>query len=57
MEVRQVIDDLRSSLEHVTPEDELLKVIADRLTALRQSFPSHRSLFTPSDIEFLKSLV
>ncbi len=56
MEVRQVIDDLRSSLEHVTPEDELLAVIADRLTALRQSFPSHRSLFTPSDIEFLKSL-
>jgi hypothetical protein len=56
MEVRQVIDDLRSSLEHVTPEDELLGVIADRLTALRQSFPSHRSLFTPSDIEFLNSL-
>src|SRR5260370_16865559 len=56
LEVRQVIDDMRSSLEHVTPEDELLAVIADRLTALRQSFPSPRSLFTPSDIEFLKSL-
>jgi len=56
MEVRQAIDDLRSSLEHITAEDELLGVIADRLTALRQSYPSHRPLFTPSDIEFLKSL-
>jgi len=56
MEVRQVIDDLRFSLENVTPEDTLLGVIADRLTALRQSFPSHRPLFTPADIEFLKSL-
>jgi hypothetical protein len=56
MEVRQAIDDLRSSLEHITAEDELLGVIADRLTALRQSYPSHRSSFTPSDIEFLKSL-
>lgn len=56
MEVRQAIDDLRSSLGHITAEDELLGVIADRLTALRQSYPSHRSLFTPSDIEFLKSL-
>ncbi|HWC99432.1 MAG TPA: topoisomerase DNA-binding C4 zinc finger domain-containing protein [Candidatus Sulfopaludibacter sp.] len=56
MDVRQVIDDLRSSLEHITAEDELLGVIADRLTALRRSYPSHRSSFTPSDIEFLKSL-
>ena len=56
MEVRQVIDDLRFSLEHITAEDELLGVIADRLTALRQSFSSHRSLFTPTDIEFLKAL-
>lgn len=56
MHVRQVIDDLRSALEHVTAEDELFGVIADQLTALRQSFPLHRSLFTPSDIEFLKSL-
>jgi len=56
MEIRQVIDDLRSSLEHVTPEDELLGVIADRLTSLRQSFPSQPVPFTPSDIDFLKSL-
>ena len=56
MQVRQALDDLHSSLEHITAVDELLRVIADRLTALRQSYPSHRSLFTPSDIEFLKSL-
>jgi hypothetical protein len=56
MEVRQAIDDLRSSLERVTAEDELLGVIADRLTDLRRSFPVHRSFFTPRDIEFLQSL-
>jgi hypothetical protein len=56
MEVRQSIDELRSSLEHITAEDELLRVIADRLSSLRQSFPSHRSLFTESDLEFLKNL-
>jgi hypothetical protein len=56
MQVRQAIDDLRSSLEHMTAEDELLGVIASQLTALRQSYPSHRSSFTPRDIEFLKSL-
>ena len=56
MEVRQAIDDLRSSLEYITAEDELLGIIVDRLTALRQSYPSDRSLFTPSDIELLKSL-
>jgi hypothetical protein len=56
MEVRQSIDELRSSLEHITADDELLRVIADRLTSLRQSFPSHRSLFTESDLEFLKNL-
>jgi len=56
MEVRQAIDDLRSSLERVIAEDEVLRVIADRLTVLRRLFPSHRCLFTPSDIEFLKSL-
>lgn len=56
MEVRQVIDGLRFSLDNITAEDELLVVIADQLTALRQSFSSHRSLFAPSDIEFLKGL-
>jgi hypothetical protein len=56
MQVRQAIDDLRSSLEHITAEDELLRIIADQLTALRQSYPSHLSSFTPRDIEFLKSL-
>lgn len=56
MEVRKVIDDLRFSLEHITAEDELLRGITDQLIALRQSFPSHRALFTPSDIDFLKSL-
>jgi hypothetical protein len=56
MEVRQAIDNLRSSLEHISAEDELLGVIADQLTALRQSYPSRRSSFTASDSEFLKCL-
>jgi hypothetical protein len=56
LEVRHLIDDLRSSLEHITAEDRLLGIITDRLTSLRQLFPSHRSLFAPSDIEFLKNL-
>jgi len=37
MEMRQAIDDLRSSLEHITAEDELLGIIADQLTALTES--------------------
>jgi hypothetical protein len=56
MEVRQTIDDLRLSVEHIAGEDELLAIIVDRLTALRQVFPFQRSVFTPGDIEFLKSL-
>src|ERR1039458_3730965 len=56
MEVRQAIDDLRYAVEHVAVADELLGAIADRLSALRQMFPSQRSKFTPADIEFLKSL-
>lgn len=56
MEVREAIDDLRSSLEHITAEDELLAVIDVRVPGLRQSYPSHRPLFTPTDIAFLKSL-
>ncbi|MDP3000637.1 MAG: hypothetical protein Q8N47_24350 [Bryobacterales bacterium] len=56
MDVRKIIDELKVSVEHNTEEEELLHVITARLTALRQSFLSHRSLFTPSDIEFLKSL-
>jgi len=56
MKVRQAIDDLRSSLERIAAEDKLLGVISGQLIALRQSYPSHRSSFTPDDIEFLKSL-
>jgi hypothetical protein len=56
MEVREIIDGLRSSVEHIIAEDELVEVIATGLTALRRAFPSHRSLFSPSDIEFLKNL-
>lgn len=56
MEVRQAIDDLRSSLNLILSEDELLGRIDVQLPALRQSFPSNRSSFSPSDIEFLKSL-
>ena len=56
MDVRESIDELHSSLEHIAVEDELLGVITDRLTALREAYPSHRSLFSASDIEFLRSL-
>lgn len=56
MQVRRTIDDLHSSLEHITAEYELLRVIPNHLIALRQAYPSHRRLFTPSDVEFLKSL-
>lgn len=56
MEVRETIDQLRLSVESIVADDELLGVIADRLAALRQVFPSQRSVFTPEDIEFLKSL-
>jgi DNA repair exonuclease SbcCD ATPase subunit len=56
MDAENIIDELRFSLEHIISEEELLHVITGRLTVLRQSFSSHRSLFTPSHIEFLKSL-
>src|ERR1035438_9525324 len=56
MEVRQTIEDLRLSVEHIAAEDELIGIIVDRLMALRQVFPFQRSAFTPSDIEFLRSL-
>ena len=56
MEVRQTIDDLRYSVEHITAENELWGIIVDRLTALRQVFTSQRRVFTPGDIEFLQSL-
>jgi hypothetical protein len=56
MEVRQTIEELRLSIEHIAAEDELLGIIVDRLTALRQVFPFQRSVFAPSDIEFLRSL-
>ena len=52
MEVRQTIDDLYSSLEHITAEDQLLRVIADGPAALRECYPSHRSSFNLSNIEF-----
>jgi hypothetical protein len=56
MEVRQTIDDLRDSVEHLTDEEELLAIIIGRLTGLRQLFLPQRSAFSPGDIEFLKSL-
>jgi hypothetical protein len=56
MDVENILDELRFSLEHTISEEQVLHVITERLTALRRSFPSHRSLFTPRHIEFLKSL-
>lgn len=37
-------------------EEELLRAIDDRLITLRQLFRSQKSVFSPGDIEFLKSL-
>ena len=56
MEVWQTIDDLRLSVEHIAAEDELLRIIVDRLTTLRQVFPFQRSVFTLTDIAYLRSL-
>ncbi len=56
MDVRQTIDDLRLSVEHIAAEDELLGIIVGRLTSLRKAFPIQRPVFTPGDIEFLRSL-
>jgi hypothetical protein len=56
MEVRLAIDELHFSLDHITAEEDLLGVITDRLTLLRSFYPSHPDSFTPSDIEFLRSL-
>jgi hypothetical protein len=57
MDVRQVIDDLRSSLGHMTAEDQLLDFIDSSLSALRECYPACRSLFSANDIEFLKELI
>jgi len=56
MDVDHIVDELKFSLEHVVSEEELLGAITERLTLLRQSFSSHRSLFTPTHIGFLKGL-
>jgi hypothetical protein len=56
MDVDNAVEELRFSLENIISEDKLLFLITERLATLRQSFSSHRSLFTPSHIEFLKSL-
>jgi hypothetical protein len=55
-DVETIIAELKFSLEHVIQEEELHRVITGRLKALRLTFPTHRSLFTPSHIGFLKSL-
>ncbi|HWB96267.1 MAG TPA: hypothetical protein VG672_06180 [Bryobacteraceae bacterium] len=47
---------MRSALERTTAEGDLFTIITGRLAVLCRSFPSHRSLFTPGDIEFLQSL-
>jgi hypothetical protein len=56
VDVENIVAGLRLSLETIVSEDNLLLVITERVTTLRESFPSHRRLFTPSHIEFLKSL-
>jgi hypothetical protein len=56
MEVRQAIEELRHSLEHVTSEQDLLQAISGGLGGLRQAYPSNKSAFTSGDIAFLKNL-
>lgn len=56
MDLQRITQELRFSLEHIISEEELNHAIIERLTSLRQSFSSHRSLFTPEHIEFLKNL-
>jgi hypothetical protein len=56
MDVENTLADLKLSLETIISEEALLHMITERVTALRQSFPSNRRLFTPGHIEFLKSL-
>ena len=56
VDVETIIDELRSSLGSVASEGKLFHIIAERLPALRQSFRSQKSHFTPSQIQFLKRL-
>jgi hypothetical protein len=56
MDFERIIDELRLSLEQVTSEEKVFDLITERLAALRQSFRSHKSQFTSSHIEFLKSV-
>jgi hypothetical protein len=56
VEVQKIIDELRLWLENVVSEDELLRVITERLAALRQAFSLDRAAFTPDHIAYLKSV-
>lgn len=56
VDVEKIIDELRFSLEHDASEEKVLGAIDESLTALRQSFRFHKSIFTPNHICFLRSL-
>jgi hypothetical protein len=56
MDIQKSIDELRFSLEHSLKEVELLGIISNKLTALRQTFSSNKALFTADNVEFLKKL-
>jgi hypothetical protein len=56
MDIQKSIDELRFSLEHSLKEVELLDIIRNKLTALRQTFSSNKALFTVDNVEFLKKL-
>jgi hypothetical protein len=56
MEVLSAIHELRSSLEHLTSEENLLTALGRGLASLRAAFPAHREEFTPANIEFLRGL-
>jgi hypothetical protein len=55
MDLQRITEELKFSLKHPILERELEHAITERLTSLRQSFSSHRSLFTPEHIAFLKN--
>ena len=50
------IGEIRAALDSKTKESELLTLIENRLSELRQRYKSNRSEFTGEEIEFLKSL-
>ena len=56
MDVQRTINELKSSLEHSTAEEELLETIRGKLAALRKAYLSDRRSFCEDHLAFLNSL-